>query len=586
MEKSEEKKLDQNNDVDIISDILMNLPLLDIDENIETSENIKIINEDANESLSQNKAVCVVEFSEKNKLNDEDAFCTCKLVYEEKRLVGETCPYCQLLRCNLNSTKKKNIDLNNEYFNNAISQSQTLLQESSSWLMDVKTPSLKKPYDETILFQKVTLQNRSDQKILNDIAVTDLESKDSKRAFNSLPSEILLKIFSFFTQRELCRYIAPVCSMWFQLAKDPTLWSVISAADYGDVRSELLIDVIVSWCKQLSSLELNRRPEITVAEFHELFKNCPHLKHISFAFCTQVNNEILQLLSTYCKSLHSVNLEGCGQISDQSFYSFVGLPIDRVNVSHCNQLSDEGGIFLARNFKNLTEVDFDGIQWMTEDFVQMLVDKHYGTLRKVYLDGENLGDDCVHLFSKCVQLSTLSFSFCTNMTHVALEWIGECTKLNHLKMRKGANFTQGSLLKYLKNLTDEQASGFKYLNLSECSEISDECLFFLGEKCRNLEVLDLSWCWEVSDDGLAFIIDNCHELKELYLRGLHELYGTSFSKISTSLPKLTFLDLSQCNKVQDELIECVVQKMKTLVILNYYGDVVVNVLHRRAHLLT
>ena len=101
------------------------------------------------------------------------------------------------------------------------------------------------------------------------------------------------------------------------------------------------------------------------------------------------------------------------------------------------------------------------------------------------------------------------------------------------------------------------------------------CIF----RCPNLEVLNLSWCWEVSDDGLAFIVDSCHKLKELHLRGLHELYGTPFRRIMSNLPNLVFLDLSQCNKIQDDLIERVSDQNSNLIIWNYYGETVVKVRH-------
>lgn len=89
-------------------------------------------------------------------------------------------------------------------------------------------------------------------------------------------------------------------------------------------------------------------------------------------------------------------------------------------------------------------------------------------------------------------------------------------------------------------------------------------------------MLDLSWCWEVSDNGLAHIIDNCQRLKELHLKGLHELYGTPFFHLPKSVPCLLFLDLSQCNKVQDELIKYIVDKMTELIVHNYYGEMVIN----------
>ena len=85
-------------------------------------------------------------------------------------------------------------------------------------------------------------------------------------------------------------------------------------------------------------------------------------------------------------------------------------------------------------------------------------------------------------------------------------------------------------------------------------------------------MLSLSWCWEVSDEGLKHIVENCSKLTELHLQGLHELEGYPLEGIKDFLPSLKFLDLTQCNKVQDELLEVMVQSMKDLEVVNYYGE--------------
>lgn len=101
-------------------------------------------------------------------------------------------------------------------------------------------------------------------------------------------------------------------------------------------------------------------------------------------------------------------------------------------------------------------------------------------------------------------------------------------------------------------------------------------IFFHIFRCPNLEYLNLSWCWEVSDDGIAFIIDNCYRLKELHLVGLHEMYGIPFTRVAKNNPDLTFLDLSNCNKIKDEIVTNLVNSMPNLVAKDYYGDYLVN----------
>jgi len=573
---------------DILSDRLSNMHLVDISDIITAT------------SPQDYGFIEALETNTRHIESSDDLFCTCdhcnqnndKNLYQNIQTECKECgKYC-----------KQAFDTKYTFFEEALKVSDKLTGESHSWLENVfedssppKNCFVKSIYldDSGIAacsddvsnldirnYMKSIALNKSNDK-LNDLIVEDIENIPYYH-INDLPNEIKLNIFSYLTQRELCRYVAPVCQSWFQIAKDPFLWQEVLQEDFEDIKSYLFVQVLLSWCQNITKIQFNNRIDLSVADFRNVFENCPLIQDLSFAFCTQIDEKTLNLLPTYCKHLTTINLEGCCAVFDQSFYNFIGLPLKSICVSHCNQITDEGAIFLVQNFKNIRYINFDGIQWVTEDFIEKLVDYHSENIEEVYIDGENLTDNAVRLLSRCTNLKVLSFSFCTLMSQHALEWISQCKLLNHLQLRKGEHFTNSSLLSFFKNMSDKQGKKFKYLNIAECTEISDECLFHIANKCPNLEVLDLSWCWEISDDGLEFIINQCKNLKKLHLQGLHELFGIPFVRIPLLLPKLTFLDLSQCNKICDELIENVVLQMRELIVCNYYGDTVVNSKHTKS----
>jgi len=250
-----------------------------------------------------------------------------------------------------------------------------------------------------------------------------------------------------------------------------------------------------------------------------------------------------------------------------------------LNVSHCTSISEEGAIFFVNNFPDIQLANFDGIQWVGEAFVNELTTKHKETLTDVFLDGEDLSDLSIETLASCTNLKTLSIYFSNSLTPVSLDYIKTFQNLSHLTLRKGVNFTNASLLSFLEHLSVKQNAnpcntGLTSLSLAECNELSDKCLFFIAEGCPNLESIDLSWCWEVTDNGIAFIIDGCRRMRRLELCGLHELYGWPFRNIPVKMPKLEFLDLRQCNRIQDELAVELVAIMDSITILNYYGDTV------------
>lgn len=228
------------------------------------------------------------------------------------------------------------------------------------------------------------------------------EISEQKQCCNisDLPDEIILKVFSYFTPTELCRYIAPVCVSWLTFARDGTLWEEITEKEFKDVSSDLLVKVITSWCSLLRSVDFKGRSEMTISDFEAVFKSCPQIETISFAFCPQVNDNILKLFSQNCSHLRYVNLEGCN-VSDASLMYFFGKPIHGVNLSHCNLISDEGLVFLAKNFRDLSCVNLDGIQWITSASIDILTSLHADHLVQIVLDGAELTDDSIRLLSRC-----------------------------------------------------------------------------------------------------------------------------------------------------------------------------------------
>ena len=236
---------------------------------------------------------------------------------------------------------------------------------------------------------------------------TEVQQRTNSYNIFDLPDEIMLKIFSYFSRSELCRYVAPVCKTWLAYARDSTLWIEITEGEFQSVPSDLLVKVITSWCSLLKVLDLKGRTDIDGSDLKAIFGSCPLIENLSFAFCDQINDEMMKLLSDNCPNLKYVNFEGC-KISDSSLIYLFGKPIHGLNVSHCNMISDEGLIFIAKNFKQLCSLDLDGVQWISQDSIEVLVDLHAYDLIDVTLDGADLTDNSIMILSKCCNVRLLS----------------------------------------------------------------------------------------------------------------------------------------------------------------------------------
>ena len=239
---------------------------------------------------------------------------------------------------------------------------------------------------------------------LADYKVKDVEAKEeSESFFHMLPDEIIAKILSYLTLKELCRVVAPVCKQWLMHARNPLLWQRLSYEEMYNVDPDDVVRLIQSNCPLLKELSLKCQCELTLYECQVIAQACPLLKTLSLAFCTQVKKLIIKTFVRYCPKLQELNIEGC-DINDDVLFLLEDIPLRKLNVSHCTHVSDNGLVFVAKKCPHLQDINFDGVQWISDDAVVTLVDNCCDQLCNIWLDGANLSDDSIRLLARCKQL--------------------------------------------------------------------------------------------------------------------------------------------------------------------------------------
>jgi len=189
---------------------------------------------------------------------------------------------------------------------------------------------------------------------------------------NDLPTEILLHLFSFLSQKELLLTVAPVCQLWHELSSDPLFWRTLlfdlsnqnitsKTLQNCFARSHLLhsLEIIggrysrfslsvadilccASYCKNVVNLQLRFVSSLDLQMTAELVHNFPllenlnvegcerldhkcillicklsHLRALNIAYCTHLVDKTLDVLSCYLPQLQSLNIDGLNQISDR-----------------------------------------------------------------------------------------------------------------------------------------------------------------------------------------------------------------------------------------------------------------------------
>ncbi|KAH3859996.1 hypothetical protein DPMN_022886 [Dreissena polymorpha] len=389
--------------------------------------------------------------------------------------------------------------------------------------------------------------------------------KADESPFNNLPDEIIVNIFSYLKVQDLCKYASPVCHKWRALVKDHSLWHVLDFSNFHNLSSFNLLQVIRR-APLLRKLSLRGRVNLSPVEIAIICESCPRIQELDLGFCSDVTETVLQIIIENCSVLQKINVEGgnyigkrCLQVMSQS------LSLTALNFSHCMTIQNDDVRQLAEHLK-IIAINLDGNNFITDSGVFSLVKLQSAHLQELELDGAEITDASLYSISQCMDLQRLGISFCECLTDQSLQYLKNCHNLEHLRLRKGSDFTQAGLSAFFKSGT---LAHLRTLNLSECTAINDNVMLDIVQCCGScLYELVLSWCWNISDMGLVSIMDHCCKLMTLDLLGIDSVLGECLERIPEDLPKLTYLDLRQCNKIVDSIIMDVVRRKPDLKVIN------------------
>ncbi|XP_029209314.2 F-box protein SKP2A-like isoform X2 [Acropora millepora] len=356
--------------------------------------------------------------------------------------------------------------------------------------------------------------------------------------FHDLPVELVLKIFSYLNLSAL------VCKLWLHYSRSPVLRQKLSLSEITIPMNHFdeLSAVIVTHFPFLKHLYLQQKTKLTLVACRALARVCPYLQCLSLASCETVTKEELNEFATFCPQLRDINLEACA-VTDECLEVLSKLPLQGLNACYCTHLTDRGLKFLATDCRHLRSLNFDGIQWISEEAIAVLVENCKECIELLWLDGEDMTDNLINLET--------------------------------LKLKKGTEFSAQALKELFEHLHPQRtgnARGLVHVNIGECSKLDDAAVEAIANSCRYLESIDISWCWEVTDTGLEHVINKCHWLVDLNICGGKNLHGNLLKEVPKLMQRLRSLDATQCNLISDDLLDELAFLMPTLVIFDYYGE--------------
>ena len=233
--------------------------------------------------------------------------------------------------------------------------------------------NLKDSFPDKAAEQILTDSNLDTDSVSNDCNDDgeDRVENDDPSLFNNLPDEVILHIFKYFSQTELCQSLVLICKKWHLLALDPILWQQLDLSFKSSFQSELMGPVFQR-CSLLQRVSFRGRDEVHLSEIQSMVENCPNIREIDMGFTSGLKNSMFSLIVSSCQMITSLNVEGCEEITDSLISRLILLPrLNTLSLSHCTKLTDSSVIEIARFCDRLEKLDIDGIPWISDRLVSM-----------------------------------------------------------------------------------------------------------------------------------------------------------------------------------------------------------------------
>lgn len=240
------------------------------------------------------------------------------------------------------------------------------------------------------------------------------------------------------------------------------------------------------------------------------------------------------------------------EVSDVGIANLVDLPLEVLDVSHCQQVTDECGKSLAQ-IATLTELDVSFTHVTGFGF------KRLQKIKTLSLEHNNVTDAGLEELCEIASIEILNLAFC-HFTDKGLQHLPKL-KLKRLELENCANITDGACVHVGAIKTLEKLS-------LRSNKIGDKGVAQLTQ-LQNLNYLDLSLCKQISDKGLEHVVE-LQNLEQLGLQYLKRVTDEGVVQIE-QLSNLVKLNLSG-TKVSKNTALRLVANLKHLAQLNVDSD--------------
>ncbi len=251
--------------------------------------------------------------------------------------------------------------------------------------------------------------------------------------------------------------------------------------------TDLAMYAVAENCPLLQTLTINYCKEVTELSLLTVCDRCPQLSTVWFNNSGIKSGSVFEYMARNCEALYFNNLPGIPGMITKYAHNIM-------RISNCVMLFTHGYDISVNSFKVMAHF---------APRLQVL------SIAGVY----NITDAIVAgMMEKCPFIHTLELA---QRGSVALgnltKTLQKCHNIVKLTITKLTSLNDESLIQYL----NAKPNQLKYLDMSECLNITDKSLKQLANACPDLTSLVCNENPAVTDDGITAVVKGCTQLARL-----------------------------------------------------------------------
>ncbi|XP_008053314.1 F-box/LRR-repeat protein 13 isoform X2 [Carlito syrichta] len=301
-------------------------------------------------------------------------------------------------------------------------------------------------------------------------------------------------------------------------------------------------------CHKLIYLDISGCTQISVQGFRNIASSCTGIMHLIINDMPTLTDNCVKALVEKCSHITSVVFIGAPHISDCAFKALSTCKLQKIRFEGNKRITDACFKFIDKNYPNISHVYMADCKRITDNSLRSLSPLKQLTVLNL-ANCVRIGDVGLRQFldgPASIRIRELNLSNCVHLSDLSIMKLSErCPNLNYLTLRNCEHLTDLGI-EYIVNIFSLES-----IDLSG-TVISDEAF------CRsslNLEHLDVSYCSQLSDEIIKALAIFCTSLTSLSIAGCPKMTDSAIEMLSAKCQYLHILDISGCILLTDQILD-------------------------------